>query len=173
MAALSCLSISGAWTHTSAQLGHQRQWAYGLIQTQARRQSDALQHPSDSPAEASPVQLSWRKGLTRLLRHLDISLMSWKTISNTRRDTFFNCVMKLVKIQSQCLINSLFDLLHLHDHCLTWGSRFSSLYNSKTSCSLLLEKLWGFSTCLPCYTNTGRGVEAHVNVTQSRNHHRS
>lgn len=56
MAALSCLSISGAWRHTSTQLGHQRQWACCLIQTQARRQSDALQDPSESPTAAPPAQ---------------------------------------------------------------------------------------------------------------------
>lgn len=54
MAALSCLSISGAWRHTSAQLGHQRQWTCCLIQTQACRQSDALQDPCGSRATAPP-----------------------------------------------------------------------------------------------------------------------
>lgn len=49
MAALSCLSISGGWRHASAQLGHQRQWTCCLVQTQACRQSDALQDPQDPP----------------------------------------------------------------------------------------------------------------------------
>lgn len=56
MAGLSCPSISGAWRHTSAQLGHRRQWTRCLIQTAARRQSDALQDPGESPA-APPSSL--------------------------------------------------------------------------------------------------------------------
>lgn len=48
MAALSCLSISGARRHTSTQLGHRRQWTCCLVQTQACRQSDARQDPCGS-----------------------------------------------------------------------------------------------------------------------------
>lgn len=112
MAALSCLSISGAWRHTSDQLGHQKQWACCLIQTQARRQCDALQDPSESPDTTHSCPIKQKQRVNKAA-HLNTSLRSSKasfkhTMMNnpTARRGYVCCVCVMCSDGHKCNVEN-------------------------------------------------------------------